>query len=95
MAVTLALLQFGVPFVALLFRPVKRAPAALAALCITSLAAQWLYTAWLVQPSFEPDGFALGVIDLAVVCAIGGLCVGAMRLMPLPPQRLHPAGKGA
>ena len=94
-AVALALLQFGVPFVALLFRAVKRAPAALAGLCIVSLAAQWLYTAWLVQPSFEPDGFAPGAIDLAVACAIGGLCVGAMRSMTLPRKHPHPEGEGA
>lgn len=93
-AVALALLQFGVPFVALLFRAVKRAPAALAGLGILSLAAQWLYTAWLVRPTFEP-GFAPGAIDLVVACAIGGLCAGAMRSTMLSSPRPNPARKGA
>ncbi len=94
-AVALALLQFGVPFVALLFRAVKRTPTALAGLCMVTLVAQWLYTAWLVQPSFQPDGFSPGVIDLALACAIGGACVRAMLSMPLPTRRLHPAGERA
>jgi hypothetical protein len=94
-AVALAVLQFCVPMVALLFRAVKREPAALAALGVASLAAQWLYSAWLVRPTFASDGLQLGLIDLAVTCAIGGLCVAALRSMRLPSKRPHPAAEGA
>ncbi len=87
MAVALFVAQFVVPFLLLLFVPVKRNAAALAAiggwLVLTHLVETW----WMVMPSIHPDGPVASWPALAALLAVGGCC-GAL-LVTLPTARLE------
>lgn len=65
----LMLLQFGLPFAALLFRALKREPRSLLAIVAVALAGQLLEATWLVIPSAEDSqGWA---VLYAVGCLVG------------------------
>lgn len=66
-------LELVIPFVAMLFRRVKRDPRALASVCGLVLAGNWLDQAWLVVPSLRPAHLAFGWPHLAAFMAEGGL----------------------
>jgi hypothetical protein len=50
-AIAVLVLQFALPFAAMLFRDVKRDPRRLGMLCVAVLAGHWLQVAWQVLPS--------------------------------------------
>jgi hypothetical protein len=73
LAIIVLILDFALPFVAMLFRVVKRDRLALATVCAIVLAGQWLDTLWLTVPSLRRAGFALHWLDFAALAAEGGL----------------------
>lgn len=90
-AVTVALIviDFILPFAALLFRVVKRSPALLFAVAAVVVFAQGLEAVWLVLPVLPPEatasgpvggfgriGFAAALLTVAALLGIGGLWFG-------------------
>ncbi|MDQ6736899.1 MAG: hypothetical protein M3Z30_04270 [Gemmatimonadota bacterium] len=69
--------QFAIPFVLLLSRPLKRRPAALAAIGALILAMHVVDVFWLVTPAFHPTGFHVSWLDLAALLMVGGLATAA------------------
>jgi len=70
--------HFVLPFLLLLSRGAKRAPAVLAAVAALILLACLADTFWLVVPVFRPRGFELQWSDLGALLAIGGLWLGCL-----------------
>ena len=75
LAVALLLGAFGftVPFVCLLFRPLKRNPRTLAAIATLIMVMLVVNAFWLIQPPFAPGGPILDWLALAALVGIGGL----------------------
>jgi hypothetical protein len=73
-----ALALFAIPFAAMLFRPLKRSPRAMAAVGAIVLAGCWLESAWLTIPSTRTGPIALTLYAL--------LSIGALPLL----IRIHP-----
>ncbi len=73
-----AVAHFALPFVFLLSRGAKRAPAVLATVAILVLLACLADSFWLVVPNFRPRGFELQWSDLGALLAIGGLWLGCL-----------------
>jgi hypothetical protein len=71
--VCVAVLEFGLPVVAMLFRRVKRSPAWLGLVCALVLAGQWLDTLWLIAPSLRTAGFTVHAADVLALVGEGGL----------------------
>ena len=65
--------QFAIPFVLLVSRPIKRRPAALAAIGAWLVFMHILDVYWLVLPAFHPTGFTVSWMDLAALLMVGGL----------------------
>lgn len=89
--VFLALFQFALPFMALLFRSVKRRPRVLGSLALWLVLTQLATSYWQVLPSFHPDGMRPHLLDLGAALAIGGLLLAESlrqlrRLPSLLPQ---------
>lgn len=97
LAVAVLVLEFALPFVAMLFRPVKRNRLALALVCLVALAGQWLDNVWLTLPSLRPAGFALHWLDFAALLAEGGLWLALVATIvqrlptPAASPRIDPA----
>lgn len=72
-AVTLVVAHFGLPFLALLPRGVKRRPELLAVLGGYLLVMHWIDVYWLVVPAVRPDSPAPHWLDLAALLAVGGV----------------------
>jgi hypothetical protein len=70
--------HFVLPFLLLLSRGAKRAPAVLAAVAALVLLACLADSFWLVVPVFRPRGFKLQWSDLGALLAIGGLWLGCL-----------------
>jgi hypothetical protein len=83
-------LVFALPFVAMLFRAVKRNPTALGLVCVVALVGEWLDCAWLTLPSLRPRGFDLHWLDFVALIAQGALWLGAVIAIAerLPPTAL-------
>jgi hypothetical protein len=73
----LVLLHFCLPFVALLFRPVKLSPRWLGLLAAVLLAAHALDVSWLVLPSFPNRPAYAGLLDVLVLIGLGGFWLAA------------------
>ena len=69
----LVLFHFGVPFLLLLSRGLKRRPRTLGTIALMILAARVVDLGWIVRPEFPRPGFALHWLDLALPVAIGGV----------------------
>ncbi|MGE5143927.1 MAG: hypothetical protein ACM3OA_10855 [Acidobacteriota bacterium] len=82
-------LELVVPFLAMLFRSVKRDASALATVCALVLAGQWLDTLWLTAPSLRHAGFAIHWLDLVALVAQGGVWLALVAAIVewLPPAR--------
>jgi hypothetical protein len=76
-ALLLVTLGFGVPFVCLLFRPLKRNPRTLAAIASLIMVMLVVNAFWLIEPAFEPAGPRLDWLPVAALVGIGGLWLGA------------------
>ena len=75
LAAALALFHFGLPFLLLLSRGLKRQMRALAAVALLVLFMRWVDLYWLAVPSFhEPSAFHW--LDLATMVAVGGVWLG-------------------
>ena len=70
--------HFVLPFLLLLSRNAKRAPAVLAGIGALVLLACLADSFWLVVPIFRPGGFELQWSDLGALLAIGGLWLGCL-----------------
>ncbi|MFI4890789.1 MAG: hypothetical protein ACHQIL_09685 [Steroidobacterales bacterium] len=70
--------HFALPFLFLLSRGAKRAPAVLAAVAALVLLACLADSFWLVVPVFRPRGFELQWSDLGALLAIGGLWLSCL-----------------
>lgn len=71
--IAIAVLHFALPFLGLLSRRVKRAPAALAAVSLLLLLAQFTYLAWLILPAFSPLDFRSLALAFTLPAAALGL----------------------
>jgi hypothetical protein len=82
----LLIFHFGVPFVLLLSRDLKRHAARLAWVAVFLLVMRWLDLLWQIAPTFHPEGFHLSWMDVVVPLGIGGLWLGyfAWELARLP-----------
>jgi hypothetical protein len=85
--------HFLLPFLLLLSRRAKRAPAVLAAVAVLVLLACLADNFWLVVPIFRPRGFALQYSDLGALLAIGGLWLGGL-IFVLGPAAVDPLHDG-
>jgi hypothetical protein len=87
---TIECAQFGVPFLLLLFRALKRDARAMLAIAALVLAVHWLYVAWLVKPSVAATGVSLAWTDCAATLGIGGLWAWSfLRDLALHPSFDH------
>ena len=71
LAIALVILEFAVPTFAMLFRAVKRTVGGLTAIAVVVLIGQWLDAAWLIVPSFRPDGLRLRPLDVLATIGVG------------------------
>jgi hypothetical protein len=75
----LALLLFVVPFTALLFKPVKVNPRALAAVALVVLVGTLLNAYWLTAPSVQNVAPGLNWLDVVTPLALGAVWMGSFR----------------
>ena len=87
LSLALIALQFAIPFALLLSRAVKRTAYYIGPLSAALLAAQLLYTFYLVAPTLEPHGFYVSWSDLIAVIAVVGLwCAAWLSRFEKTPQ---------
>lgn len=91
LGVMLIVLQFIVPFLLLLSRPLKRSFVALCAVVGLVLFMRFVDLMWLVMPSYYKQGFRITWLNFSVPLAIGGLWT-AMFLRELRSRPLLPVG---
>jgi hypothetical protein len=90
--VSLAILlgHFGLPFVLLLSRDIKKRPRLLANVAMFILFFRYVDLMWLVEPMFGPQKFPLHWMDLAIPAGLAGvwffLFARQLRSRPLLPQ---------
>lgn len=73
LATIVAIGQFAIPCALLLSRPLKRRPAALAAIGLWLLVMHMLDVYWLVLPALVPSGIQVSWLDLAALLMVGGV----------------------
>ncbi len=76
-ATLLFLFEFGLPFLVLLFREVKRKAQSLGPVALLIVIMQQVAAYWLVRPAFSPEKFSLHWLDLAAPVGLGGLWMTA------------------
>ncbi len=90
-AIAIVLFHFALPFVLLLSRSLKRSARGLATVALLVLLVRFVDMFWLVAPAFDPKAFAVHLIDLAALAAVGGfwlwLFVHQLEGRPLLPLR--------
>jgi hypothetical protein len=79
LALFLVAFHFFIPFTILLARAAKRAPSRLGAIALALLAANFADAVWLVVPSLRPQGFSMGVGDVAAAVVLLASCAVAWR----------------
>lgn len=89
-SVAVLLGHFGLPFVLLLSRDIKKRPRLLANVAIFILFFRYVDLMWLVEPMFGPQKFPLHWMDLAIPAGLTGvwffLFARQLRSRPLLPQ---------
>ena len=89
-ALALVILHFGLPFLLLLHRPIKRNPRAMAAIAALILAMRVVDLHWIVAPAAPERGAIFYGFEAAAMLAIGGVWVTvfatALRRRPLLPR---------
>jgi hypothetical protein len=97
-AIVLIVLHFGVPFILLLQRPVKRRLRVLSGVAGALIFLSIVDVYWLVTPGFEPHGPHFHPLDFFALLGIGGLWIAAffwqLRKWPLLPEH-DPRFEGA
>lgn len=76
-AITLAAMQFAVPFLLLLSRANKRRAETLCAIALLIVVMHQLELFWFVAPTFHPTGLSVHGLDVLTPIAIGGLWLSA------------------
>ena len=74
----LAIGHFGLPFLFLLPDRIKRRPATLVLGAVWMLLMHYLDLFWVVMPTHHPEGFALGLADVAAFLLVGGVFLAAL-----------------
>ena len=72
----LVLFHFAVPFVLLLFRSVKRAPAVIWKVAIGILVAKLVDLFWLIAPEFNHDRLVVSWMDIVLPLSLSALWLG-------------------
>ena len=84
-----ALFQFFLPFLLLLFRASKRSGTVLGALAAWLLVIQLIYTYWLIVPTFAPSAPQVSWMDFVTPVGIGAIWLGSflwlLKRAPLVP----------
>lgn len=70
--------QFGLPFAALMSLQAKRSLRIVGGLSLAILVMRWLDTIWMVLPAFHPQQIALHWLDFILPVALGGLWVAVL-----------------
>jgi hypothetical protein len=87
----LIVLQFIVPFLLLLSRPLKRSLPALCSVAGLILFMRWVEATWIVLPSYDRHGLRLVWLDFTAPLAIAGIWFAAFMWQlgkrPLMPER--------
>lgn len=87
--VLLFALHFGLPFLLLLSRDLKRNVRRLSIVAVLLLVMRWVDVYWLAAPAFSPDHPHMHWLDLVLPVALGGVWVGLfarqLRKRPLLP----------
>jgi len=91
LGVMLIVLQFIIPFVALLFRPVTRNPALLSWLVALIIFMRFVDLMWIVMPGYYQRGFRLHWLNICLPLALGGIWI-ATFLWQLTKRPLLPLG---
>ena len=83
--------HFGVPFIFLMSRHIKRARATLAVAAVYILVLHWIDLHWVIMPSLHHDGMHLSWLDFAPLVGMSalflGVFVGMLRKTPVIPVR--------
>jgi hypothetical protein len=89
LAMALAVLHFGLPFLLLLSRDVKESPRALTAVALLILLMRFLDVLWWVEPAFDEGLHFYWLLDVAALVGLGGVWMwwflGQVQRRPLPP----------
>jgi hypothetical protein len=72
-ALLLFVLDFALPFFALLSRSFKRRSQLLTVLAILILCGRWVELYWLIMPAFWPEGLHFHWLDIALLAGLGGI----------------------
>lgn len=98
----LLLFHFAVPFLILFSRWVKQKARALVWVAAWMLFMRLVDIYWIIVPTFNREGFALRLLDLVVVLALGGIWLSfffarlkARSILPANDPRLQPELAGA
>ncbi len=91
LGVMLIVLQFIIPFVALLWRRVTRSPALLSSLVGLILFMRYVDLMWIVMPGYYQHGFQLHWLNVSLPLALGAIWMGTF-LWQLPKRPLLPLG---
>jgi magnesium-transporting ATPase (P-type) len=97
-ALTIAILQFGFPFLMLLSRTLKKSAQKLALLAALILVMRIVDVIWLVEPTYSPGHFVFNWMDYVAPIAMGGLWIGVFAwqlekrpLLPINDPQLEQA----
>lgn len=97
-AIVLMVLHFGIPFIVLLQRPVKRRLRVLSFVAAAMVFLSMIDVYWLIAPGFEPNGPHFHPLDFFAVIGVGGLWIATylwqLKKLPLLPQH-DPRFEGA
>jgi len=90
-AVVLMVLHFGVPFLLLLQRSVKRRLKRLSLVSGLLIILSLMDVYWLIVPAFDPDSAKVHAMDILAVLGIGGIWIGTYlwQLQKAPLLPLH------
>ncbi len=76
-ALAVLILHFGIPFLLLLSRSLKRDPRLLVLVAMLILAMRIIDLFWMLKPSFTGEHFSVSWMDIVAPIAFGGLWLGA------------------
>jgi hypothetical protein len=91
-AIVLAACGFGLPFLFLLLRDIKRDPARLRVVALAVVAVSFVNQFWLIAPAFSRGWLRLDWMDVAAVAGMGGIWLGVFlwQVQRQPVLPLHP-----
>ena len=89
-ALAVALFEFLIPFLLLVFRDIKRNPRLLAPVASLLVLARLIDVFWLIKPAFSPDQLNVSWMDFIAPVAMGGLWISLfawqLKRHPLLPE---------